>query len=106
MGCPAIAEKIYRHDRAAMLSAPLPALIYIDSDDRTRFAVDQPSTVFAGFTDPAIAELGTDLDYQLADLLKALGVGATEVLRTAGLVGQERHSATDDTYSPTTSLVI
>ena len=84
MGCPAIAEKIYRHDPAVMLYAPLRALIYIDSGDRTRFAVDQPSTVLAGFADPAIAELGADLDRQLAELLKALGVGATEVLRSGG----------------------
>jgi hypothetical protein len=70
-----------------MLCAPLPALIYIDPGDRTRFAVDQPSTVFAGFADPAIAELGTDLDHQFAELLKVLGIGATEALRTAGLAG-------------------
>jgi uncharacterized protein (DUF302 family) len=81
MGCPVIADKIYRQDPAVMLYSPLRALIYIDSGDRTRFAVDQPSTVFAGFADPAIAELGTDLDHQLADLLEALGVEATEVLR-------------------------
>jgi hypothetical protein len=30
---------------------------------RTQFAVDQPSTVFAGFAEPAVAELGTDLDH-------------------------------------------
>jgi hypothetical protein len=80
MGCPAIAEKIYRQDPAVLLYSPLRALIYIDSADRTRFAVDQPSTIMAGFADPAIAELGTDLDHQLAGLLKALGVEATEVL--------------------------
>jgi hypothetical protein len=87
MGCPAIAEKIYRHDPVVMLCAPLRALIYIDSGDRTRFAVDHPRTVFAGFADPAIAELGTDLDHQFAELLKALGIGTTEVLRIAGLAG-------------------
>jgi hypothetical protein len=81
MGCPVIADKIYRQDPAVMLYSPLRALIYIDSCDRTRFAVDQPSTVFAGFADPAIAELGTDLDHQLAELLESLGVEATEVLR-------------------------
>jgi hypothetical protein len=86
MGCPVIAEKIYRKDPAVMLYSPLRALIYIDSGDRTLFAVDRPSTVFAGFADPAIADLGTDLDHQLAELLKILGVGATEVLRAAGLV--------------------
>jgi uncharacterized protein (DUF302 family) len=80
MGCPAIAEKIYRQDPAVMLYSPLRALIYIDSGDQTQFAVDQPSTVFAGFAEPAVAELGTDLDHQLAELLEALGVKATEVL--------------------------
>jgi hypothetical protein len=84
MGCPPITEKIYRHDPAMMLYAPLRALIYIDSGDRTRFAVDQPSTVLAGFADPAIADLGADLDHQLAELLKALGVGAAEVLHGGG----------------------
>jgi hypothetical protein len=54
MGNHAIAEKIYRQDPAVMLYAPLRTLIYIDTDDRTRFAVDQPSTVFASFADPAV----------------------------------------------------
>jgi uncharacterized protein (DUF302 family) len=84
MGCALITEKIYRHDPAVMLYVPLRALIYIDSGDRTRFAVDQPSTVLAGFADPAIAELGADLDHQLAELLEALGVGAAEVLHGGG----------------------
>jgi hypothetical protein len=83
MGCQAAAEKIYRRDPAVMLYAPLRTMIYIDSGDRTRFAVDQPSTVcagFAGFADPAIAGLGTGLDRQLAALLEALGVEASHVL--------------------------
>ena len=80
MGSDAIAEKIYRRDPAVMLYAPLRTLIYIDSDDRTRFAVDQPSTVLASFADPAIAELGVDLDRQLAELLKALGVAQSSLL--------------------------
>jgi hypothetical protein len=97
MGCPAIAEKIYRRDPAVMLYSPLRALIYIDSGDRTRFAVDQPSTVLAGFADPAIAELGADLDHQLAGLLQALGVDATAVLSSRdhrpGRVAPVRRSA-------------
>jgi hypothetical protein len=36
--------------------------------------VDQPSTVFASFADPVIAEYGLGLDRQLARLLDALGV--------------------------------
>ncbi len=86
MGNRVIAEQIYRHDPAIMLYAPLRTLIYIDTDDRTRFAVDQPSTVLASFADPAIAALGLDLDGQLAELLDALGVEASPPLRTARTV--------------------
>jgi hypothetical protein len=93
MGCPAIADKIYRQDPAVMLYSPLRSLIYIDSSDRTQFALDQPSTVFAGFADPAIAELGTDLDRQLAELLKALGVGTTPLSRPGARRAHSRSSA-------------
>ncbi len=80
MGLPAISEKVYRQDPAVMLHMPLRTLIYIDADDHTQFAVDQPSTVLAGFADPAIAELGLDMDRKLAELLGALGVEASPVL--------------------------
>jgi hypothetical protein len=83
MGGHWIAEQIYRRDPAVMLYAPLRTLIYIDAADRTRFAVDQPSTAMAGFGDPAIAELGASLDRQLAALLEALGVEAGPVLGAA-----------------------
>jgi hypothetical protein len=55
-----------------MLYAPLRTLIYIDSADRTRLAVDQPSMMYASFADPVITEVGLDRDRQLADLLDAL----------------------------------
>ena len=71
MGCPTIAEKVCRRDPAVMLCAPLRALIYIDPGGRTRFAAGQPGTVFAGFADQAIAELGAGLGHQFAELLKA-----------------------------------
>jgi hypothetical protein len=93
MGCPAVADKIYRQDPAVLLYSPLRALIYIDSSDRTQFALDQPSTVFDGFADPAIAELGTDLDRQLAELLEALGVGTTPLSRTGARRAHSRSSA-------------
>jgi hypothetical protein len=59
-----------------MLYVPLHTLIDIDAADRTRFAVDQPSTVFSGFADPAVAAAGIGLDRQLADLLGALSIQA------------------------------
>jgi hypothetical protein len=86
MGHSAFAETLYRQDPAVMLYAPLRTLIYIDSEDRTRFAVDQPSTVFASFADPAAAEFGLDLDRQLAALLDALGVKASPGLETGDLL--------------------
>jgi hypothetical protein len=73
MGNHTIAERMYRHDPAAMLYAPLRTVICTGSDGRTRFAVDQPSTVFASFGIRDITEVGIELDRKLASLLKALG---------------------------------
>jgi hypothetical protein len=76
MGHHAIPEKAYLRDPAVMLYAPLRTLIYIDPANRTRLAVNQPSTVYVSFADPIITELGRDLDRQLAGLLGSLGVEA------------------------------
>ena len=76
MGHHAIPEQAYRHDPAVMLYAPLRTPIYVDPADRTRLAVDQPSTVYASFADPVITELGIDLDRQRPGLLDSLGVEA------------------------------
>jgi hypothetical protein len=88
MGHYAATEKIYRQDPAVMLYMPLRTLIYIDLNDRTRLTVDQPSTVFASFAEPAIAEYGVDLDRQLGELLSALGVEATPVPAAASTAPQ------------------
>ncbi len=79
---------LYRDDPAVVLYSRMRALIYIGPDDRTRFTVDQPSTVLVGFADPAIARLCIDLDRQLAGLLDALGVGASQILCTADPAGR------------------
>ncbi len=86
MGHHAIPEKAYLHDPAVMLYAPLRTLIYIDSADRTRLAVDQPSTVYASFADPVTTELGRNLDRQLAELLDSLGVEAGSRMLRIGRV--------------------
>lgn len=72
MGSNAIGETIYRLNPAVLLYSPLRTLIYVDND-RTYFAVQQPSTLFA---DPDLADLVDCLDRQLADLLDALGIQA------------------------------
>jgi hypothetical protein len=99
MGHHAIPEKAYLRDPAVMLYAPLRALIYIDLADRTRLAVDQPSTVYASFADPVITELGRDLDRQLAGLLGSLGVEAGPWMDQRG--GRRRTSSNS---SPSASI--
>lgn len=88
MGRQVIAEQAYHQDPAVLLYVPLRTLVYIDAEDRTRFAVDQPSTVLGGFAGPAATELGAELDRQLAGLLNALGIQASRVLGDADVAGR------------------
>jgi hypothetical protein len=103
MGSNAIGQGSCRHNPAVLLCTPLRTLIYLDTHDRTRFAVERPSTVLAGFADPrladpclaepvladpcradlGLADLGASLDRQLASLLDILGIQPTHVLRGA-----------------------
>jgi hypothetical protein len=99
MGHHAILEKAHLHDPAVLLYAPLRTLIYIDSADRTRLAVDQPSAVYASFADPVITELGRDLDRRLVELLDALGVDAGRRMLQRG--GRRRTSSSS---SPSASI--
>ncbi len=73
MGNHTIAQRMYAHNPAIMLYAPLRTVIYEDAEGRVWFAVDQPSTRFASFGDPPIAEVGAELDLLLAALLRHLG---------------------------------
>jgi hypothetical protein len=75
-----IAERSCRQDPSVMLYAPLRTVIYVDADNRTSFAVDQPGTVFSSFGQPAIAQVGAELDQKLASLLKAVGIPARRAL--------------------------
>lgn len=74
MGNQVIAEQMYRHDPAVMLYAPLRLLIQADENGDGVFVIDQPSTLFASFGDPRVAEVGRMLDSKLADVFTALGV--------------------------------
>jgi hypothetical protein len=73
MGNHTIAERMYRHDPGIMLYAPLRTAIHEDAYGTTWFSVDQPSTRFSSFGDPAITEVGIELDHKLAALLEHLG---------------------------------
>ena len=86
MGNHTIAERMYRHDPAIMLYAPLRTTIHEDADGTTWFTVDQPSTRFRSFDDPAITEVGLELDHKLAALLEYLGAPVPQAL-TGGAAG-------------------
>ncbi|MEU2618442.1 hypothetical protein ABZ642_09755 [Streptomyces sp. NPDC007157] len=73
MGNHTIAERMYRYDPSVMLHAPLRALLYNDSDGDTKFAIDQPSLLFASYGDPRITGVGRELDAHLAELVRLLG---------------------------------
>jgi hypothetical protein len=85
MGNHTIAERMYRHNPAIVLYAPLRTAIYEDTDGNTWFSVDQPSTRFSSFGDPAITEVGIELDHKLAGLLEHLGAPVPATL--AGMNG-------------------
>lgn len=86
MGNHTIAEQMYRRNAGVMLYAPLRTSIYEDQKDRVWFSIDQPSTRFASFGDPEIAEVGLDLDSKVANLLKTLDLVAPAELRTPRVV--------------------
>ncbi|WP_433417890.1 DUF302 domain-containing protein [Microtetraspora malaysiensis] len=84
MGNHTIAQRMFHHNPAILLYAPLRTAIYEDAQGETWFAVDQPSTRFSSFGDPAITEVGIELDRKLAALLDHLGVPVPDVLTSSG----------------------
>src|SRR6201993_2023618 len=62
MGNHTIAERMFRHEPSVMLHAPLRTLLYADADGDTKFAVDQPSVLFASYHNPDIDTVGKELD--------------------------------------------
>jgi hypothetical protein len=71
MGNHTIAERMYRHDPAVMLHAPLRTLLYAGPHG-TVLAVDQPSLLFASYGNPAITAVGRELDGLVATLIELL----------------------------------
>jgi hypothetical protein len=74
MGNHTIAEQMFRFDPSVMLYAPLRTLIHTDREERTRFVIDLPSTVFSSFENPEISKVGKELDAKLLRLLSSLEV--------------------------------
>ena len=73
MGNHTIAERMFRHEPSVMLHAPLRTLLYADVDGDTKFAVDQPSLLFASYDNADIAAVGLELDGLVTQLIGLLG---------------------------------
>jgi uncharacterized protein (DUF302 family) len=79
-----IAERMYRHEPATMLYAPLRLFIYADDAGEGVLVIDQPSALFSSLGDNAeVAAVGRELDQKVAAVLSAVGVdvppGLTQV---------------------------
>jgi len=81
MGNHTIAERMFRHDPSVMLHAPLRTLLYANADGDTKFAVDQPSVLFASYHNPDIDTVGKELDALLVGLIELLGGEVPKQLR-------------------------
>ncbi|MGA7465426.1 DUF302 domain-containing protein [Mycobacterium sp.] len=81
MGNHTIAERMFRHDPSVMLHAPLRTLLYADADGDTKFAVDQPSLLFASYRNADIADVGEELDALLMGLIELLRGEVSKQLR-------------------------
>ena len=66
------AERMFRHDPAVALYAPLRVVIHSDPDDHAIITFDQPRSVFAGLGQPQITAVGIELDHTVAELLRAI----------------------------------
>jgi hypothetical protein len=76
-----IAERMYRHEPAAMLYAPLRLFIYADDAGQGVLVMDQPSTLFGSLGDNAeVAAVGRELDHKVAAVLSAMGVDVPSAL--------------------------
>jgi hypothetical protein len=74
MGNHILAERMYRHQPAVMLYAPLHTMIWQSPDGGTHFTFDRPGDQFGSFGNPQITEVGRELDQKLAALLGHLGL--------------------------------
>jgi len=100
MGNHTIAERMYRYQSAAMLSAPLHTMIWDSPDGATHFTFDRPSDQFGSFEIPAITAVGLELDQKLADLLDHLGLPVPEQLSHAQQGRPRLFSTTSERATP------
>jgi uncharacterized protein DUF302 len=80
-----IAETMFRHDPGIILYAPMRTAIYESISGRVQFSIDQPSSKFDSFGNPAIAKVGAQLDAKVAELLRLMSLPVpAELAQTGG----------------------
>jgi hypothetical protein len=82
MGNHTIMERMYRHEPAVLLYAPLHMVIWGDPDGSAYFTFDKPSDQVASFANPEVTAVGLELDRKMAALLDHLGVSVSDALLT------------------------
>ncbi len=83
MGNHTIMERMYRHEPAILLYAPLHTVIWGDPAGLAFFTFDKPSDQFGSFANPDITAVGKELDHKMAALLEHLGVAVPDALLTS-----------------------
>lgn len=68
-----IAERMFRHDPAVMLHAPLRSIIYADRDGDTKFVIEKPTSMFDSYYSPEISSVAAELDALVDQLIALLG---------------------------------
>lgn len=80
LGNHVVAERMFRHDPATALYAPLRVVVQAGAGDQAIFTLDRPSSVFAGLGRPEITAVGVELDRKVARLLEVITGQAPAVL--------------------------
>ena len=77
-----VRERMFRHEPAVLLYAPLHIVIWGDPGGPGYLTFDRPSDQFGSFGDAEVSKVGVELDGKLAVLLEHLGVSVPDELRT------------------------
>lgn len=82
MGNNTVMERMFRHEPAILLYAPLHTDIWGDPDGPSYLTFDRPSDQFGSFANAEVSKVGAELDHKLAALLDHLGVSVPDQLCT------------------------
>ena len=81
MGNNTVMERMFRHEPAVLLFAPLHIVIWGDPGGPGYLTFDRPSDQFSSFANTEVGKVGAELDQKLTALLEHLGVSVPDQLR-------------------------